>query len=111
METPMWSQTVRKSLTARSTRRQPSRRRPPVSRLCLGSLEDRCLMSFGAAVTYPAGQIPEAVQTADVNGDGRLDLVVANSKSNSVSVLLGNPDGTFQPARNPATGIRPVSIA
>jgi hypothetical protein len=68
-------------------------------------------MSFGTAVTYPAGQIPEAVQTADFNGDGRLDLAVANYKSSFVSVLLGNPDGTFQPARNSVTGIRPVSIA
>ena len=34
---------------------------------------------------------------ADLNGDGKPDLVVANSGSNSVSVLLGNGDGTFLP--------------
>ena len=32
----------------------------------------------------------------DVNGDGKPDLVVANDSSNTVSVLLGNGDGTFQ---------------
>ena len=34
---------------------------------------------------------------ADVNGDGKPDLVVANYGGNAVSVLLGNGDGTFRP--------------
>lgn len=33
---------------------------------------------------------------ADFNGDGKLDLAVANDATNTVSVLLGNEDGTFQ---------------
>ena len=33
-----------------------------------------------------------------MNGDGNPDVVVANGGSNSVSVLMGNGDGTFQPA-------------
>jgi hypothetical protein len=40
-----------------------------------------------------------------------LDIVVANGDSNSVSVLLGNGDGTFQPARNYAVGSDPYSVA
>ena len=48
--------------------------------------------------------------TADFNKDGRLDLAVANSSSNNVSVLLGKIDGTFQPAQTSATGARPVAI-
>ncbi len=35
--------------------------------------------------------------TADFNGDGNLDLVVANYTDGTISVLLGNGDGTFQP--------------
>ena len=38
---------------------------------------------------------------ADVNGDGKPDLVVANDGSNTVSVLLGNGDGTFAARRLP----------
>ena len=35
---------------------------------------------------------------ADLNGDGKPDLVVVNAVANNVSVLLGNGNGTFQPA-------------
>jgi hypothetical protein len=51
------------------------------------------------------------VAVGDFNGDGTLDLVVANELSNNVSVLLGNSDGTFQPAVNYAVGWYPVSVA
>jgi hypothetical protein len=43
---------------------------------------------------------PDSVVTADVNGDGKLDLITANYASQSVSVLLGKGDGTFQAAKN-----------
>ena len=44
----------------------------------------------------------------DVNGDGKPDLVVANYNSNTVSVLLGNGNGTFQAQQTFATGADPV---
>src|SRR5437867_6797733 len=47
----------------------------------------------------------------DVNGDGRPDLAVANVNSGDVSVLLGNGDGTFQPALTFAAGYAPYSVA
>jgi hypothetical protein len=40
-----------------------------------------------------------SLEAADLTGTGILDLVTANSASNDVSVLMGNGDGTFQPAR------------
>ena len=69
-----------------------ARRRGNASRPNLEVLEDRCLLSFSPAVSYPVGANPQAVVTADFNGDGRLDLAVANSGSSTVSVLLGNAE-------------------
>jgi hypothetical protein len=55
--------------------------------------------TFRAGVTYPSGgQNPNSVAVEDVNGDGNLDVVTANSSSSNVAVLLGNGDGTFQAA-------------
>jgi len=46
------------------------------------------------------GVFPTVIAAADVNKDGKLDLIVANSgngKPGSISVLFGNGNGTFQP--------------
>ena len=54
--------------------------------------------AFLLPVTYGSGgERPASVVVADVNGDGKPDVIVANEFSNSVGVLLGNGDGTFQP--------------
>jgi hypothetical protein len=56
---------------------------------------------FVAAPTYGSGgTYASSVAAADVNGDGKPDLVVANNNNGSgtVGVLLGNGDGTFQTA-------------
>jgi hypothetical protein len=52
------------------------------------------------------------VALADLNGDGKLDLVVVSDQSNqTVSVLLGNGDGTFQPQVRYAVGSFPYGLA
>src|SRR5262249_36300088 len=48
---------------------------------------------------------------ADVNGDGKLDLVTSNYNTANVSVLLGNGDGTFGAAQNFATEPGPFDVA
>ena len=50
---------------------------------------------FHPGVLYPTQNGPQATATGDFNGDGKLDLAVANAASSSVSILLGNGDGTF----------------
>jgi hypothetical protein len=63
--------------------------------------------TFQPAVTYDSGGLTAvSVVIADVNGDGLPDVVVANrgSSGGSVGVLLGNGDGTFQPAVNYGSG-------
>ena len=51
------------------------------------------------------------VQVADLNGDGRPDIVTTNPLDGTVSVLLGNGDGTFQDALDYAAGSGPQGIA
>jgi hypothetical protein len=76
-------------------------------------------VSFAPAVTYAtAGNDSYSVAIADVNGDGIPDLVVADwfsistEDNGSVSVLLGNGDGTFQPAVGyPSVGEYTRSVA
>ena len=69
--------------------------------------------TFQGHVEYATatGGAPVALATADVNGDGKLDLVVVNYKTNNVSVLLGNGDGTFQTHVEYATGNGPMGVA
>jgi hypothetical protein len=56
-------------------------------------------LNFAPAVDYGSGgNFPDSVTVTDLNGDGKGDLVVANVYSNTVEVLLGNGDGTFQAA-------------
>jgi len=46
---------------------------------------------------------------ADFNADGKLDLAVTNQNNNTVSILAGNGNGTFQASYTLATG-QTVSI-
>ncbi len=57
--------------------------------------------TFQSAVTYtyPGGADIRYVAVADVNGDGKPDLLTANFGSSSAGVLLGKGDGTFQAAK------------
>ena len=100
--------------------------------------------TFGPATTYAVGRQPRALALADVNGDGRLDIITANEARSrasrggtdnyamglgallpriersaraqakdlgSVSVLLGQPDSTFRPAKDLAIGPYPTNLA
>jgi len=55
--------------------------------------------TFQPEVMYSSGgSTPTSIVAADLNDDGKKDLVVMNFDSGNVGVLLGNGDGTFQPA-------------
>jgi hypothetical protein len=89
----------------------------------LGNVEG----GFNAPVSYATGPSPTAVVSGDFNNDGILDLAVTNANcayqevgmalselicdAGTVSILLGNGDGSFQPHIDYATGKNPSALA
>jgi hypothetical protein len=67
--------------------------------------------TFAKYKSYETDSSPEFVVTADVNGDGILDLVTANESTNNVSVLLGKGDGTFEAHVDYGVGSEPIALA
>jgi hypothetical protein len=71
--------------------------------------------TFKPSIDYPTGQSPLALVAGDFNHDRNVDLAVVNSCSpscaNTVSILLGNADGTFQSKKDYPVGDTPIAIA
>src|SRR2546428_321265 len=62
-------------------------------------------------VRVGGGGVCGSVAVGVCNGDGKLDLAAVDAGSNTVSVLLGNGDDTFQPALSFTVGTDPRSVA
>jgi hypothetical protein len=69
--------------------------------------------TFQPATTYqlPAGAAPGAIVAGYFTGNGILDLAVADTGTNQVTILVGNGDGTFQVLPPISVGQSPISIA
>src|SRR5205823_264341 len=77
-------------------------------RLHLETLEDRLTPTFAASLNFATGPFnPFAVAVGDFNRDGRPDLVTSNPGGNTLSLLVGNGDGTFQAATTLPVGNLP----
>jgi hypothetical protein len=66
--------------------------------------------AFLVARSIPVSGKPAAVAAVDLNGDGQMDMVVANTQSGTVDVFLAAGRGKFGPARKFAAGPSPVAI-
>jgi hypothetical protein len=65
---------------------------------------------FGAKSDFDTGT-PFVVAVGDFNGDGKLDMAVANADNNAVSILLGAGTGSFGAKTGFGTGVQPASVA
>ena len=66
-----------------------------------------CETATFAAPKSHVGIGPLSVAAGDLNGDGTLDLAVANGTSDNVSILLGTGTGSFGAATNFGVGTSP----
>ncbi len=71
----------------------------------------QCPVTFNAFTTLSTGAGPLAMATADLNADGKLDLIYANLGTTTISVCMGNGNGTFVAAVNYTVGSAPSSVA
>ena len=56
--------------------------------------------TFAGPLSFSTGGSGEGqIALADLNGDGKLDIAIVNQSDNTISVLPGNGDGTFQTAK------------
>src|SRR5206468_2310605 len=112
-----WQHLVKRWFAAQLRQRRPgSRVRPQVVQLEARTLlEARALPTFLLPRHVDVGNNPNAVAAVDVNGDGQLDLLTANmgasdNPGSTVSVLLGNGDGTFGEQRPFTVGSSPIAV-
>ena len=73
--------------------------------------------TFSSPISYPmnTGSAPYSVAVADINGDSNRDIIVANSGTDNVGVLLNKGNGTFSAkatySTNPGSSPRSVAVA
>jgi len=83
--------------------------------LLLANESDDTLTLQSSAASFRQGRTdgvfaPGDVQFADLNGDGRQDLVAINSGGNNILVYLGAGGGAFEAARQFSVGTNPTGL-
>ena len=68
-------------------------------------------LSFATATSFDLYGAPSAMATGDFNGDGKIDLAVAQYFNSTIGILLGDGAGNFTVAANPAVGRWPWAMA
>ncbi len=78
---------------------------------CHGPLDCASFRPYTPNGTLSVGNMPQDLALVDLDGDGKLDLIVANSNDDDVTVQLGNGDGTFGTAQKLVVGRSPQRLA
>jgi hypothetical protein len=86
----------------------PRRRIEP--RLRAEQLETRLVPSFSVVSTLAPHAIPYAITTGDFNGDGKIDIAVANEFGSDVSVFLSKGGGHFKARKDYEVGVKPLDV-
>jgi len=82
-----------------------------VSWVALASAPALASPKFAPALTLATGSSPIRLTVADVNGDGRPDVMVPNRGSDSLSVFLGTAGALFGPPSSVPVATAPEAIA
>ena len=75
-----------------------------------GTFQSPVAYASGTNPAYPDGSSSNFA-VGDFNHDGNLDLAISNSSNNTVSIVLGNGDGTFRAPVTYSVGTWPMQIA
>lgn len=78
--------------------------------ILLGNGDGTFTAAPSSPLVLPSGASPTSIAVGDFNKDGFADLAVVNMGANTVSIFLGNGDGTFKPPTTIVTGSAPTSI-
>jgi len=77
--------------------------------VCVFSFQLHAQVSFVLSSSPVVGSAPQCVTAADVNGDGKVDLISASQDKSTLSVLTNDGSGHFVLASSPAVGNQPFS--
>ena len=75
-----------------------------------GSFQNAVRFTVGSGASPVQGFFPSYVNVADMNGDGNLDLLVANNNTSSITLLTGDGKGSFSKPVNLSVGRTPVAV-
>jgi len=83
---------------------------------CIVPAYAQAAVSFAAQQAFATGTAPHGVAAGDLNADGKIDLVVTNQNSATISVLInttaaGATTPTFAAQQSFAVGVNPTSVA